>query len=178
VLLRASGTISGREHDLRAIMDPEAAAASGIEHAGELLRFVDAAIGVGSVAGSAIDSGSESQSESQSEPQSRAELEIEAAREALRAAVGPAGLVDAAAVLGNFERMTRIADATGIPLDPPTDMMSTDLRGALGLDRFASAAHTPDSGPIRSLLADLLRPIGAALLRLARRRRARSAGRG
>ncbi len=163
MLLRASGTISGREHDLRAIVDPEAAPASGIEHAGELLRFVDAAIEAGSV------------SKSKSEAETEAELaELEAAREVLRAAVGPAGLVDAAAVLGNFERMTRIADATGIPLDAPTDMMSTDFRGSLGLNRFASAAQTPRAGRIRSLLADLLRPIGSALLRIVSRRRRRS----
>lgn len=159
MLLRASGTISGRQHDLRAIVDPEAAAASGIEHAGELLRFVDAAIAAGSA----------------TEPETGLETELEAAREVLRAAVGPAGLVDAAAVLGNFERMTRIADATGIPLDAPTDMISTDFRGSLGLDRFASAAHTPRAGRIRSLLADLLRPIGSALLHLVSRRRSRSA---
>jgi hypothetical protein len=158
VLLRASGTISGREHDLRAIMDPEAAEASGIVHAGALLRFVDAAIDAGSGAKSATE----------------LESELEASRAALRAAVGPAGLVDAAAVLGNFERMTRIADATGIPLDAPTDMMSADFRGSLGLDRFASAAQTPRAGRVRVLLADLLRPIGAALLRLVSRRRARS----
>lgn len=169
MLLRASGTISGREHDLRAITDPEAAAASGIDHAGELLRFVDAAIGTGSKAGGTA--GGKAGSEARSEVES----ELEAARAALRAAVGLAGLVDAAAVVGNFERMTRIADATGIPLDAPTDMMSADFRGSLGLDRFASAAHTPGAGRIRSLLARLLRPIGSALLRLVSRRRARSA---
>lgn len=165
MLLRASGTISGREHDLRAITDPATAAASGVEHAGELLRFVDAAIEAGSEAGS------------ESELDSKREAELEAAREALRGAVGPAGLVDAAAVLGNFERMTRIADATGIPLDAATDMMSTDFRGSLGLDGFASAAQTPGVGWIRSLIARLLRPIGSGLLRLVRHRRARSAAR-
>ncbi len=36
------------------------------------------------------------------------------ARERLRNALGEAALIEAAAVVGNFERMTRIADGAGI----------------------------------------------------------------
>lgn len=64
------------------------------------------------------------------------------ARTRVAQALGPGGLVDAAAVASNFERMNRIADATGIPLDTPVAALSSDLRDSLGLDRFASAAHT------------------------------------
>lgn len=53
--------------------------------------------------------------------------------------LGPTGLVDAAAVASNFERMVRIADATGIPLDESVEALTADLRDRLGLDRFASA---------------------------------------
>ena len=40
------------------------------------------------------------------------------AREALAAALGPPGLADAAAVVGLFNAIDRVADATGIPLEP------------------------------------------------------------
>src|SRR5262245_5245880 len=59
-------------------------------------------------------------------------------RNALVAAADAAIMVDAAGVIGNFERMTRIADATGIPLDAPSLLASADFRGQLGLERFAS----------------------------------------
>ncbi len=42
---------------------------------------------------------------------------LSAARTRVLEELGPAPLVDAAAVASNFERMVRIADATGIPLD-------------------------------------------------------------
>ncbi len=146
MLLRASGTISRRDLDLRAITDPSAATASGIAHAAALLRFVDAAV-------------------------AEDDDERAAARDALRVAVGSAGLVDAAAVLGNFERMTRIADATGIALDGPVEMMSADFRETLGLEGFASAAQTPRGGKLRDRAAGVLRALGFGLLRLTGRHR-------
>ena len=59
------------------------------------------------------------------------------AREALAAALGPPGLADAAAVVGLFNAIDRVADATGIPLEPEKAAASADFRAALGLDRFA-----------------------------------------
>ncbi len=53
--------------------------------------------------------------------------------------MGPEALVDAAAVVSNFERMVRIADSTGIPLDSFLDQMTADIRADLNLVRFASA---------------------------------------
>jgi len=62
------------------------------------------------------------------------------ARAAL-AALGPAGLVDAAGVVGLFNAIDRVADATGIPLEPEKAAASADFRAALDLDRFWVAAR-------------------------------------
>jgi hypothetical protein len=61
------------------------------------------------------------------------------ARYALKAALGPAGLVDAAGVVGLFNAIDRVADATGIPLEPEKAAATADFRAALDLDRFAIA---------------------------------------
>lgn len=39
-------------------------------------------------------------------------------------------------VASNFERMVRIADATGIPLDACMQALSQEIRDALDLERF------------------------------------------
>jgi alkylhydroperoxidase family enzyme len=64
------------------------------------------------------------------------------ARERLRAAVTPAQFVDACAVIGAFNVVDRIADATGIPLDDGLAAMSEGVRSELDLARFASAANS------------------------------------
>ena len=125
MLLRASGELAGRKIDLHALMDASRAAESGVEHGEELIHFADAV-----VAGS--------------------DEEISRAREALLAEVGPQGVVDAAAVIGNFQRMVRIADSTGIPLDSPLAAMSQGLSSELDLEGFASRASTPRPGPAQS----------------------------
>jgi hypothetical protein len=61
------------------------------------------------------------------------------ARDALMAALGPSGVVDAAAVVGFFNAIDRVADATGIPLEPEKAAASADFRAGLELDRFAVA---------------------------------------
>ncbi|SKA24896.1 hypothetical protein SAMN02745126_04463 [Enhydrobacter aerosaccus] len=48
-------------------------------------------------------------------------------------------MVDAAAVIAGFDGITRIADATGIPLEPPKAEQTADLRATLQLDAFQSA---------------------------------------
>ena len=60
-------------------------------------------------------------------------------RSALRGSLGDAALVDAAAVVGFFNAIDRVADATGIPLDPERLPQTADFRAALGLDAFAQA---------------------------------------
>jgi hypothetical protein len=52
--------------------------------------------------------------------------------------LGPDWLVDASAVIANFEMMTRLADATGARLSPEQLEASTGVRVELGLDRFES----------------------------------------
>ena len=64
------------------------------------------------------------------------------ARNALTTALGPSGLVDAAGVVGLFNAIDRVADATGIPLEPEKAAASADFRAALDLDRFAVAERT------------------------------------
>jgi len=44
-------------------------------------------------------------------------------------------MVDAAGVASNFERMVRIADATGVELDASITELTADVRTALGLER-------------------------------------------
>ena len=61
------------------------------------------------------------------------------ARNALMAALGPAGLVDAAGVVGLFNAIDRVAGATGIPLEPEKAAASADFRAVLNLDQFAVA---------------------------------------
>ena len=66
-----------------------------------------------------------------------ADLEaLAAARGALRAAMGDAALVDAAAVVANFEMMTRLADCTGAVLDNPS---SIEAGKVIGADGFSSS---------------------------------------
>ncbi len=83
-------------------------------------------------------------------------------RKRLIAELGPEGFVDAAAVLGNFERMNRIADATGIPLDGPVDFVTADLREDLGLNAFNQGAR-PD-GYLKRLTSRMLYPLVARIM--------------
>ncbi len=141
MLLRASGELSGETVDLRAVTRGAAGdGAVGVPHARELTAFAESL-----VAGS--------------------EEELAAAREALGAAMGPAALVDAAAVAANFQRMVRIADATGIPLDAPLELMTQDLRAELGLAAFGSSANTPAAGWPSRVLGRLLRPAARGVIR-------------
>ncbi len=59
------------------------------------------------------------------------------ARLRLTEALGTDGLVDAAAVVANFNAIDRIADATGIPIDAERVELTADLRAELGIDVFA-----------------------------------------
>ena len=95
------------------MVDADAASHSGVEHGALLLAFSDAVVGDDDTA-------------------------LAAARAALIAVAGTEALVDAAGVASNFQRMVRIADATGIPLDVPLEVASKDLREDLGLGRFAA----------------------------------------
>ena len=116
-MLRVSARTTATEVDLQAINgDPESAAV-GIEHGLQLMRYAEAVATGGEDA-------------------------LQSARRDLLDAAGPAVLVDAAGVAANFQRMVRIADATGIPVDDMTTELGQDVRRELGIARFASARNS------------------------------------
>jgi hypothetical protein len=141
LLLRASGAISGRDVDVQAVTDDTAAAGSGVPYAALLLAFAEGVAGADDAA-------------------------LARARGAVLEALGPAALVDAAAVASNFERMVRVADATGTPLDPPLVMMTDGLRAALDLDRYAAATNTPPPTRLARAAGPVVRTLVFAGLRL------------
>lgn len=143
-MLRASIEFSGADADLAGIAEGAKAGDAGIAHGALLTTFVDAAMGGGAA-------------------------ELETARDALREAAGTAALVDAAGVIGNFERMVRIADGTGIPLDGVAAILSDDIRGELGLESFSSRRLT-EKGMFGRLFGAGLRRLARFGLRLAGRR--------
>ena len=61
---------------------------------------------------------------------------IAKARQQVRSDLGEAAMIEAAGVIANFQRMVRIADGTGIPLDAPMDALTADLRVELGINRY------------------------------------------
>jgi hypothetical protein len=90
---------------------------------------------------------------------------LERARTNLLAAVGPEGLVDTAGIVGNFQRMVRIADSTGIPLDGALDVVSQDVREELELERFGSSRNTRAASPLRRATGWVVRPLLHGVLR-------------
>ena len=92
-------------------------------------------------------------------------------REALQEALGQAAANDTAAVIANFQRMVRIADSTGIPLDEPVLMMTQDIRENLGINQYNAAANSPKLGLPKRIMGRLLRPLAPKLMkRIAARR--------
>ena len=110
-MLRASSRAIGQPVDAVTVVQGESDA---IPFARELVAFVDATIDRDLVAAAS-------------------------AREALASAGGGAALVDAAAVLANFEMMTRVADGTGARQAPERLATLGDERARLGLDDYDSA---------------------------------------
>ena len=113
-MLRVSSQMTGAEVDVRAV-NGTVSADIGVEHGAVLLAFAEALM--------------------RGEPAMRE-------RASLRAVLSPESFVDAAAIIGAFNVVDRIADATGIALDPAMAVMSEGIRAQLGLGRFASAANT------------------------------------
>jgi hypothetical protein len=67
---------------------------------------------------------------------------LDAARTALAEALGPEAISGASAIAGNFTKNDRVANALGIPVDPPVLKGTEDLREQLGLNDYASAWNT------------------------------------
>ena len=110
-LLRASGQHDKRDYTLHGVMD---GAGTGVPADDMLLRFVDAAL-------------------------ARDDAALTQARAAVHASLGPEALTDAAAVIGGFDGITRIADATGIPLEPAKAEQTADFFETLGIGVFRQA---------------------------------------
>ena len=68
------------------------------------------------------------------------------AREVLHRALGPAALVDAAAIVASFNAVVKIADGSGIPLEDFKQDATADLRAALGLERLNRNAGDEAAG--------------------------------
>jgi|GEM_PF-274622 hypothetical protein len=140
-MLRASIEYSGSQAELGGIASGAKAGDAGIEHGERLSAFADAA-----VLGDAE--------------------ELTMARDALREVAGFEVVVDAAGVIGNFQRMVRIADGTGIPLDGVVGMMSEDIRRDLGLEVFRSR-RLLDTGLAAKWFGPIVRGAARAGLRIA-----------
>ena len=116
-MLRVSAMTTETEIDLQAINGDDQGAAVGIEYGAELMHFAEnVASGTGE--------------------------DLARARGELLDAAGPAVLVDAAGVAANFQRMVRIADAAGIPVDDMTGDLARQVRDELGIARFPSARNS------------------------------------
>ena len=139
-MLSLSADISASAVDLELINGDAAAAASSVAHGRALLNFAEAIA-------------------------RRDETALVDSRRALEREAGAAVVVDAAAVAANFQRMVRIADCTGIPLDTAAAALSTGIRSQLDLGSFASAQNTPEDGWKVKLLSLIARPMARRRLR-------------
>jgi len=101
--------MTGSPADVKALADDHLD--SGVPHGAELLAFAEAIV-----------------TGAHTLPQTRAVV-VEA--------VGPRAMIDAAGVASNFERMVRIADATGIELGDWFEQRSAGVRAVLELERPA-----------------------------------------
>ena len=63
-------------------------------------------------------------------------VDIAQARAAVDAELGRAAMIDAAAVIAGFDAITRVADGSGIPLEPPKAEATADWRARLGIDDY------------------------------------------
>jgi hypothetical protein len=116
-MLRVSAMTTETEIEISAVGGDEQAAERGIEFGLELMKFAE------NVA-------------------LRDAQGLVQSRQALLNVAGPKVLVDAAGVAANFQRMVRIADAIGIPVDDMESEIGQQVRQELTLERFASAQNT------------------------------------
>jgi alkylhydroperoxidase family enzyme len=117
MLLRVSSEFQSTDVDMAAV-NGEAGDDGNVEHGAKLVAFTEAVM-------------------------RGDDAELAKTRDALRAVLTPQAFVDTCAVIGAFNVVDRIADATGIPLDAPMAALSAELRADLDLTRFRSSANTP-----------------------------------
>lgn len=108
-MLRASGQHDSNDYTLSGVTGDTPA--TGVAAGEILLAFANAALG-------------------------RNPAILQTARQAVIQSVGTVGLIDAAAVIGGFDGITRIADATGIPLEPAKAAEAADFIENLGLGKY------------------------------------------
>jgi hypothetical protein len=111
MMLRASIEHTGATADLSGI---NGASDSGLPHGSELVALADAAV-------------------------SGDDAALAAARASLCDVAGSDVMVDAAAVIANFEMMTRIADTTGAAVNESVGAITAADRAFLAADTFESA---------------------------------------
>jgi len=129
-MLRESSRLEGSQVNLTVVMSGETLQ-NGVPAENELVSFAEAAIGFDNEA-------------------------IRESRTNLVAAIGEQGMIDAACIIANFQRMVRIADGTGIPLDTPVALVTAGLREDLGINNFGSADNTPPVVGLKRLFGDLM----------------------
>lgn len=116
-MLRVSAQTTDTEIDIQAINGSIDAAEVGIDFGSELLRFAEALA-------------------------TRDDQSLLTSRQTLLATAGHEALVDAAGVAANFQRMVRIADSIGIPVDDMSTELGQSVRRDLDLERFTTAQNT------------------------------------
>ncbi len=126
-MLRESVELTGESIDFNGLTDPSCTEIRGVPNSRELLQFTGASLSDDSAA-------------------------LATTRQALVDKMGSEAMVDTAGIISNFQRMVRIADATGIPSDAPMLIMSEDLREELGINRYVSAANSEQPSFFQRLL--------------------------
>lgn len=116
-MLRASVEATGEKVDMNAAIN--GTGESGIEHGDLLGQFAAALV--------------------------RREPGLADLSEQVRTTVGDEGLAEASGVTGNFQRQTRIADGTGIPIDEHMAAPTAKLREQLNINRFDASAQPAGS---------------------------------
>jgi hypothetical protein len=138
-MLRVSSELEGEKVDLQSVTKGSDVQ-SGVPFQDELLAFAEVALGDDDEA-------------------------ITEAREAVRTKMGDEAVVDAASVIANFQRMVRIADGAGIPLDTPVAVATSMIRSELGLNSYSSSDNTPELTFAQRILGRLLNPFLATVLK-------------
>lgn len=144
-MLRVSSEIEGEAVDLKGVVEGNRVE-TGVPAGAELLRFAETALGDDAEA-------------------------IRAAREVVAGKLGEAAMVDSAGIIANFQRMVRIADGTGIPLDTPVAVLTDGIRNDLGINAYGSAENTAKLKFYQKLLGRILQPIMPFVIDLVTRSR-------
>lgn len=110
MLLRASGEQTETTYDLASVTDESRD--PGVPHGAHLRALTEATI--------------------------RGDwLSLGSLRQHAEAAMGVQAVVDVLVVAAAFNGITRVADATGVPLDDNTAATTAELRSVTGIDQFA-----------------------------------------